>query len=122
MKKLYRMVIFTVALLCLPLASSAQSMEDKIRSLEASVKQLQETLLKMRAEMAKAEEVSASEEGGVVRTDGETVTLSTTGGGFKLKSDNGNTFQFGGRLMLDYDTFDFDGDNIGSEGDTSEIC
>ena len=121
MKKLYRMVILSATLLCLPLAVSAQSMEDKIRSLEATVEQLQETLLKMRAETAKAEQASASDEGGVVRTDGEDVTLSTTGGGFKLKSDNGNSFQFGGRLMLDYDSYDFDNNKEPAEAkDASE--
>ena len=120
MKKLYQIMIFSVALLCLPLSVSAQTMEEKIKSLETTVKQLQETLLKMRAEMAKAKEASASEEGGVVRTDGESITLSTTGGGLKLKSDNGNSFQFGGRMMLDYDTYDFEGDGIGKEGDASD--
>ena len=120
MKKLPQIMILSIILLCLPLSVSAQTMEDKIRSLEATVKQLQETLLQMRAEMAKAKEASASEESNVVRTDGENVTLSTTGGGFKLKSDNGNSFQFGGRLMLDYDSYDFDGDGIGKEGDASD--
>ena len=124
MKKLYRIMIFTVALLCLPVTASAQSTEDKIRSLEATVEQLQQTLIEMRAEIAKVKQASASESGGVVRTEGENVTLSTTGGGIKLKSDNGNSFQFGGRLMLDYDAFDFDGSNggtpIGDSGDSSE--
>ena len=120
MKKLYQIMIFSVALLCLPLSVSAQTMEDRIKSLETTVERLQETLLKMRAEIAKAKEASASEEGSVVRTDGESITLSTTGGGLKLKSDNGNSFQFGGRMMLDYDSYDFDGDKIGKEGDASD--
>jgi len=114
------MTIFSVTLLCLPLAASAQSMEDKIKSLEATVEQLQETLMKMRDEMEKSKEASASKSGGVVRTDGENITVSTTGGGIKMKSDNGNAFQFGGRLMWDYDNYDFDGPNIGDEGDSSE--
>ena len=121
MKKLYRMIILSATLLCLPLAASAQSMEDKIRSLEATVEQLQETLLKMRAEMAKDKQASASDKGGVVRSDGEDVTLSTTGGGFKLKSSNGNSFQLGGRLMWDYDNWDYDGDNdVIGDGSDSE--
>ena len=120
MKKLYQMVIFLITALFLPLAASAQTMEDKIRSLETTVERLQDTLLKMRAEMAKAESASVAKEGGVVRTSGEDITLSTTGGGIKIKSDNGNSFQLGGRLMLDYDVFDFDGNNIGDDGDSSE--
>ena len=118
MKKLYRIVIFSLTLICLPLSVSAQTMEEKIRSLEATVEQLQETLIEMRAEMAKAKAAGASEKGGVVRSDGENITLSTTGGGLKLKSDNGNSFQLGGRLMLDYDNYDFDGDRVGDGSDT----
>ena len=44
MKKLYQIMIFSLTLICLPLSVSAQTMEDKIRSLEATVEQLQETL------------------------------------------------------------------------------
>ena len=115
MKKLYQIMIFSLTLICLPLSVSAQTMEDKIKSLEATVEQLQETLTKMRAEMEKAKAADASEKGGVVRTDGENITLSTTGGGMKLKSDNGNSFQFGGRLQLDYDDWDFDEAGDGSD-------
>ena len=99
-------MIFSLTLICLPLSVSAQTMEEKIRNLEATVEQLQQTLTKMRAEMEKSKEADMSEKGGVVRTDGENITLSTTGGGMKLKSDNGNSFRFGGRLQLDYDGID----------------
>ena len=119
MKKLYQITIFSLTLICLPLSVSAQTMEDKIKSLEATVEQLQETLIKMRNEMEKAKEAEASAKDNVVRTDGEKITLSTTGGGLKLKSDNGNSFQFGGRLMWDYDDWDFDGDRA-SDGSDSE--
>ena len=124
MKKLYRIMIFSLTLICLPLSVSAQTMEEKIRNLEATVEQLQKTLIEMRAEMAKTKAADASEKGGIVRSDGEKITLSTTGGGLKLKSDNGNSFQFGGRLMLDYDNYDFDGDPQGRgrvESDGSDI-
>ena len=110
MKKIYQLTIFSLTLICLPLSVSAQSMEEKIRNLEATVERLQETLTEMRAEMEE------SKKGGVVRTDGENVTLSTTGG-FKLNSDKGNSFQFGGRLQFDYDNFDFDDDGDGSDSD-----
>ena len=115
MKKLYQIMIFSLTLICLPLSVSAQTMEEKIKSLEATVERLQETLTEMRAEMEKSKATDMSEKGGVVRTDGENITLSTTGGGLKLKSDNGNSFQFGGRLHLDYDDWDFDGDGDGSD-------
>ena len=55
-------------------------------------------------------------------TSKEEIAISTTGGGIKIKSDNGNTFSIGGRIMYDYDSYDgaynadFDGDN-GSESE-----
>ena len=117
MKKLYQIMIFSLTLICLPLSVSAQTMEDKIKNLEATVERLQQTLTEMRAEMEKSKEADMSGKGGVVRTDGENITLSTTGGGMKLKSDNGNSFQFGGRMQLDYDDWDFDRGSEGSDSD-----
>jgi phosphate-selective porin OprO/OprP len=42
---------------------------------------------------------------GAVTSD-EQISVSTTGGGIKIKSDNGNTFEVGGRIMYDMDFFD----------------
>jgi phosphate-selective porin OprO/OprP len=39
-------------------------------------------------------------------TSKEEIAVSTTGGGIKIKSDNGNSFQLGGRIMYDMDFFD----------------
>ncbi len=39
-------------------------------------------------------------------TSEEEIAISTTGGGIKVKSDNGNTFSFGGRIQYDFDNFD----------------
>ncbi len=39
-------------------------------------------------------------------TSKEEIAISTTGGGIKIKSDNGNSFQLGGRIMYDMDFFD----------------
>ncbi len=39
-------------------------------------------------------------------TSKEDISISTTGGGIKVKSDNGNTFSIGGRIMYDMDFFD----------------
>lgn len=55
-------------------------------------------------------------------TSKEEISISTTGGGIKVKSDNGNSFSIGGRIMYDYDSYDgaynadFDGDS-GSESE-----
>lgn len=118
MQKFYKLMVFTVAM-CLPLSvASAQTMEERIKSLEATVNQLQDTLTKMRAEMEKSDD---KKEDGVVRTEGEEITLSTTGGGIKLKSDKGSEFQFSGRLMYDYDTYDYDDSRgLNQDGDDAE--
>lgn len=69
---------------------------------------------------------------GAVTSD-EEIAISTTGGGIKVKSDNGNTFQLGGRIQYDYDSFDGlyntdfdptdlgDVDNIGDTASESEF-
>ncbi len=63
---------------------------------------------------------------GTVTSD-EEISVSTTGGGIKVKSDNGNSFQIGGRIMYDYDNFDglyntdFGDDRDGDTGSESEF-
>ena len=39
-------------------------------------------------------------------TSKEELAVSTTGGGIKIKSDNGNSFQFGGVIQYDFDNYD----------------
>ena len=39
-------------------------------------------------------------------TSKEELKISTTGGGIKIKSNNGNSFALGGRIMYDYDSYD----------------
>ena len=39
-------------------------------------------------------------------TSKEEISISTTGGGIKIKSNNGNSFAIGGRIMYDYDNYD----------------
>ena len=55
-------------------------------------------------------------------TSDEEISISTTGGGIKVKSDNGNSFQFSGRIQYDYDTYDdvYNADNGGDSGSESE--
>ena len=43
---------------------------------------------------------------GYVKSKKENLMISTTGGGIKINSSNGNKFQIGGRLMFDLDSFD----------------
>ena len=58
---------------------------------------------------------------GAVTSD-ENISVSTTGGGIKIKSDNGNTFQFGGFIQYDYDNYDgaYNAGNGGDSGSESE--
>ncbi len=39
-------------------------------------------------------------------TSKEEIVVSTTGGGIKIESDDGNTFQFGGVIQYDFDNYD----------------
>ena len=39
-------------------------------------------------------------------TSGEEVKINTTGGGIKVHSDNGNSFQLGGIIQYDFDSYD----------------
>lgn len=39
-------------------------------------------------------------------TSKEEIKISTTGGGIKIKSNNGNSFAIGGRIMYDFDSYD----------------
>ena len=60
-------------------------------------------------------------------TSKEEIAISTTGGGIKVKSDNGNTFNLGGRIMYDYDYFDgaynsdFTDDRLGNGSSETEF-
>ena len=85
---------------------SAQDADERIKRLEVMIEQLQESLAEVKAEMAKSQSSDKMAKG-LVRTNGkEDIVVSTTGGGFKVKSDNGNSFQFSGRLLYDLDSFD----------------
>lgn len=39
-------------------------------------------------------------------TSKEEISIKTTGGGIKIKSNNGNSFAIGGRIMYDFDSYD----------------
>lgn len=60
-------------------------------------------------------------------TSKEEIAISTTGGGIKIKSDNGNSFQLGGRIMYDMDFFDgfynsgFDDGRAGNSSSEAEF-
>lgn len=56
-------------------------------------------------------------------TSKEEIAISTTGGGIKIKSDNGNSFSLGGRIMYDFDSYDdaFNADNNGDSATESEF-
>ncbi len=66
-------------------------------------------------------EINAVVHAGAVTSD-ENISISTTGGGVKIKSDNGNSFQFGGFIQYDYDNYDgaYNAGNNGDSGSESE--
>lgn len=70
--------------------------------------QLQEVMMKTNAmqQQAKKATEGADKKGGMVKSKKEGITISTTGGGIKVKSSKGNEFKIGGRLMYDFDSYD----------------
>ncbi len=108
----YRALFICVALASTPFlaaSASAPTMDERVERLEKMIEGLQEQLTKARGELdhMMSEENAGEDAGkGVVKTDGEDITVSTTGGGFSLKSDNGDSFKLGGRILFDYDFFD----------------
>ncbi len=70
--------------------------------------QLQEVMMKTNAmqQQAKKAAKEGDKKGGMVKSKKEDITISTTGGGIKVKSSKGNEFKIGGRLMYDYDSYD----------------
>lgn len=71
-------------------------------------KQLQEVMMKTNAmqQQAKKAAKEGDKKGGMVKSKKEDITISTTGGGIKVKSSKGSQFKIGGRLMYDYDSYD----------------
>ena len=106
----YRYAIAGVFLAVAPFSFvSAQSINDRVDRLERMIEGLQEELIRTRQQLGDVVSEARkkdSEAGSVVRTDGEEITISTTGGGMSVKSSNGNSFSLGGRILLDYDFFD----------------
>lgn len=70
--------------------------------------QLQDVMMKTNAmeQQAKKAAEGADKKGGMVKSKKEDITISTTGGGIKVKSSKDNQFKIGGRLMFDYDSYD----------------
>lgn len=70
--------------------------------------QLQEVMMKTNAmqQQAKKAAEGTDKKGGMVKSKKEDITISTTGGGIKVKSSKGNQFKIGGRLMYDFDSYD----------------
>ncbi len=70
--------------------------------------QLQEVMMKTNAmqQQAKKAGKEGDKKGGMVKSKKEDITISTTGGGIKVKSSKGSEFKIGGRLMYDYDSYD----------------
>lgn len=110
------MLSFTTVIL-LPLTETvAQSSDYRLRNLENTVMQLQDALIRARAEIDELKKERAKDNKSKVK-------VSTTGGGVKVKHKDGSSFSMNGRIMIDYDNYDgvlFDGgksDESSSEGE-----
>lgn len=116
--------------LSLPASVSADATEeiDHLKRENAEMKQmlmqmqeqLQEVMMKTNAmqQQAKKAAKEGDKKAGMVKSKKEDITISTTGGGIKVKSSSGNEFKIGGRLMYDYDSYD---DFWGDDAEENEI-
>ncbi len=72
-------------------------------------KQLQDVMMRtdaMEQQAKKAAEDAGKKGTGTVKSKGEDITVSTTGGGIKVKSSKGNEFKIGAMLQFDHDNYD----------------
>ena len=77
--------------------------------------QLQEVMAQTEAMRKQAAEREAAEAEGQVKSERENIVISTTGGGIKVKSSNGNRFKVGGLLQFDHYGYDKFWNRPGSE-------
>ncbi len=120
----------------LPTAALAATTEEQIEHLKRENAQMKEMLMQMQEQLqnvmmktnAMEQQAKAAAGGkgkkGMVSSKKENITISATGGGIKVKSDNGNQFKIGGRLMFDHDSYDEfwdEGDDKGGSGEENEI-
>ena len=96
-------------------ATAIAGSDDDIEMLKQQNAEMKEMMMRMQQQIqelaikANAVEHAAAKEGkkrGRVASKKENIVVSTTGGGIKVKSSNGNKFKIGGSVQLDHDSFD----------------
>ena len=96
-------------------ATAIAGSDDDIEMLKQQNAEMKEMMMRMQqqiqelANKANAVEHTEAKKGkkkGRVASKKENIVVSTTGGGIKVKSSNGNKFKIGGSVQLDHDNFD----------------
>ncbi len=96
-------------------AGEALASDTEIEQLKRDNAQLKAMLMDMQQQLdavaKKIESVRRTQEdaaakGPPVRSTGGDLTIATTGGGLRIKSDRGHSFRILGRLFLDHDSYD----------------
>ena len=114
-----RIAVPAALTLAMALPVSALASGDEIEHLKRENAEMKQMLMQMQEQLqdimmktnAMEQQVKKAAEGadkkdGMVKSKKEDITISTTGGGIAIKSSQGNEFKVGGRLMLDYDSYD----------------
>ena len=92
-------------------------MKEMMMQMQEQLQNLMTETKAMQQQAAQDRQGGAKE--GMVKSKKENVVISTTGGGIKIKSSNGNQFKVGARMQFDHDNFDkfwnADGDKSAEE-------
>ena len=96
--KKFLTIIYLMCVLCITTSVSAQTDKERLRELESMVAQLQESLIKIRGEISKVKESQ--------KVSKSMPDIKVSNGGLSIKSKDGSSFKFGGRMMFDYDFYD----------------
>ncbi len=128
----FRYIPTSVALaLAMTLPSVTVASPSEIEHLKQENAQMKEMLMQMQEQLqevimkTKAMEQAAKEgkdKKGVVKSQKENITISTTGGGIQVKSNTGSQFKIGARLMFDHYSYDeFWNSTADDEAEENEI-
>lgn len=107
-------------ILAIALPSSALASDEEIDHLKRENAEMKQMLMQMQEQLRevimktdameqqakKAAEGADEKKAGMVKSEKEDITISTTGGGIKVKSSKGSEFKIGGMLQFDHDSYD----------------
>ena len=101
-----RIAAFAALALSMALPTSAFADASEIDHLTQENAEMKQMLMDLREQMEDIKAMAMDGGADVVKSKNESLTISTTGGGVKVKSSNGNTFKMGAFMMFDHENYD----------------